>query len=97
MEKKYDFEPFNDWALVVPKAADKKVGILNIADDAIKKPQIGEVVAIGPGRGDVPIGFIVGDKIYFQQHGSVKINVNNQDLVLVNKEQMMGKYLEKNE
>jgi len=92
MDEKYDFEPLNEWVLVIPQANEEKIGILKRSDDAIKKPQSGEVVAIGPGRLDEPIGVSVGDHIYFQQHGTVEINVNNKDLLLVNKANMMGRY-----
>lgn len=92
MEDNYDFEPLNDWALVIPKAAEEKSGILKHSDESVKKPQAGQVVAVGPGRLDESMGVSKGDYIYFQQHGTVEINVNEQDLLLVNKANMMGRY-----
>lgn len=35
-------------------------------------------------------GVEVGDRLFHQQNGSVEININNRDLLLVNKSQFMG-------
>lgn len=57
---------------------EKKGGII-IPDTAQQKSQIGEVIAVGPGKTTdegkiIPIDIKVGDKVLFKKYGGTDVN-----------------------
>lgn len=81
--------PLSDNVLVKPLEAEEKTasGIL-LPDSAKEKPQIGEVMAVGPGnttpKGEkLPMNIKVGDKIVYKKWGADEVKVNGQDWLIV--------------
>jgi chaperonin GroES len=68
-----------------------------IPDDAKEKPQVGEVVAVGPG--DWVEGSLVrqymsvqpGDTIYFGKYAGTEIRVDDEDLLILVENDILGK------
>lgn len=81
--------PLSDNVLVKPLDAEEKTasGIV-LPDSAKEKPQIGQVMAVGPGnvtpKGEkLPMNVKVGDKIVYKKWGADEIKVNGEDWLIV--------------
>lgn len=82
-------KPLIDNVLIRPLEAEEKTasGIL-LPDTAKEKPQMGLVIAVGPGnvtpKGDkMPMNVKVGDKVMYKKWGADEIKVNGEDLLIV--------------
>ena len=61
---------------------------LVIPDSAKEKPQIGEVLAVGPGRIDdngnrVPLDVAVGDKVIYSRYGGTEVKYGGEELLVL--------------
>ena len=50
----------------------------------IEKPQIAEVLAVGPGTQDDPMELKVGDKVIFSPYGGTEIKYGSEEVVVMN-------------
>lgn len=89
MSSKMNVKPLIDNVLIRPLEAEEKTasGIL-LPDTAKEKPQMGLVIAVGPGnvtpKGDkMPMNVKVGDKVMYKKWGADEIKVNGEDLLIV--------------
>ena len=67
------------------KEAEEKTasGIL-LPGSAQEKPQIAEVLAVGPGTQDDPMELKVGDKVIFSPYGGTEIKYGGEEVVVMN-------------
>jgi chaperonin GroES len=65
---------------------EKTAGGLFIPDSAKEKPQSGKVEAIG----DDVKSLKVGDKILFDKYSGSKINIDNNDYLIIKEEDILG-------
>ena len=87
---KINIKPLFDNVLVKPLEAEAKTasGIL-LPDSAKEKPQIGEIMAVGPGvmdDGEIIKGSMqvkVGQKVMYKKWGGDEIKVNGEDWMIV--------------
>jgi chaperonin GroES len=90
------FRPLHDRVLVRRlEEENKTIGGIVIPDTAKEKPSRGEVLAIGPGKridnGDVrALDVKVGNKILFGKYSGTEVKVNDQDLLVMREEDIMG-------
>ena len=61
---------------------------LYIPDNAMEKPQQGEVLAVGPGRRDdkgerIPMDVKVGDKVLYSKYGGTEVHYEGEDYLIV--------------
>ena len=94
-----NLQPLDDRILVERIAAEEKTsgGIL-LPDTAKNKPQVGKVVAVGPGKvkkdgGRAPLQVKVGDKVYFTSWAGDEINRQFQtenDLLIMREEDVLA-------
>jgi chaperonin GroES len=83
---------------IVVKAVDAETttpGGIVLPDSAKEKPQIAEVVAVGPGRtlenGKIAeIEISVGDKVYFSKYGGTEVTVDGQDYTILRQDDVLG-------
>jgi co-chaperonin GroES (HSP10) len=88
-KEKGHFEPLNKWLLVKAESTTQTFGTSFVsADDQVKKPQYGTVIAIGDGVTNVD----VTDRLYFQTNGTIEIEVEEEKLLLVNKSNLLGRW-----
>ena len=85
-----NLKPLDDRIVVRPNEAEEMtVSGLVIPDTAKEKPQLGEVLAVGPGRrsdqtGDlIPIDVKVGDTVVYSKYGGTEITVDGEDLLIL--------------
>lgn len=93
---KTKIQPLFDNILVRPLEAEEKTasGIL-LPDSAKEKPQMGEIVAVGPGKvmpkGEVEkIVVKVGQKVMYKKWGGNEIKVNGEELILVEQKDILA-------
>lgn len=83
-QQQINIKPLQDRVVVQPAQAQErtKSGIY-IPDTAQKKPQQGEVVAVGPGKKEVPMTLKVGDKILYGQYGGTEIALDGEKYLIM--------------
>lgn len=77
-------KPINDYVLIKRVEAEEKTssGLL-LASAAQEKPQIAEVLAVGPGTDEVEIVVKPGDKVIFAQYGGMDVKYEGEEYKLV--------------
>jgi chaperonin GroES len=81
--------PLGDRVLVkVSQSEEKTAGGILLPDTAKEKPQIGEVVAVGPGKRDEdgkrqPVEVNVGDKVLYSKYAGTELKIGSEDYVLL--------------
>lgn len=96
MATKTNLKPLFDNVLIKPIEAETTTasGII-IPDTAKEKPQMGEVMAIGPGHrtpdGKVlPVTLKVGQKVMYKKWGGTEVKVNGEEWMLVEEKDILA-------
>jgi chaperonin GroES len=82
-------QPLGDRIIVKPKEDDNATtpSGLVIPDTAKEKPQLGDVLAVGPGEfqdGErVPLDVNEGDIVVYSKYGGTEIKFEGQDLLIL--------------
>jgi chaperonin GroES len=90
------FKPLKDRVLIIySDESEKSIGGIYIPDTAKEKPQKGEVVATGPGKvtddGKLQkIDVKVGDIVLFDKYSGSKINIEDQEYLIIKEEDILG-------
>lgn len=84
-------KPTDDHIVVKAQEAEEKTksGIYIPATASKERPQMGEVVAVGPGKMTddgkrIPMDVNVGDKILFSKYGPSEVKIEGQELLILN-------------
>ena len=90
------FRPLHDRVVVkrLEEELKTKGGII-IPDTAAEKPQMGEVIAVGPGgRGEdgniQPLDVKKGDKVLFGKWSGTEVKIDGDDLLIMKESDIMG-------
>jgi chaperonin GroES len=90
------FQPLHDRILIkrIEEKETAKGGII-IPDSAKEKQQEGEVIAVGHGRKTedgkiIPLDVKTGDRILFGKYSGTEIKIDNEDLLIVKEEEVLG-------
>lgn len=98
---KQTITPLFDNVLVKPLEAEEKLpsGII-LPDSAKEKPQIGRVMAVGPGKScccdeddkDCDCGMVVkvGDKVMYKKWGGNEVKVGGQEWTIVEQKDILA-------
>lgn len=94
MSKK-KIQPLFDNVLIKPLEAETKLPSgLVLPDSAKEKPQIGEVMAVGPGANDhgtkVPMMVSVGQKVMYKKWGGNEIKVEGAEWMIVEQKDILA-------
>jgi chaperonin GroES len=96
MAKKSGIQPLFDNVLVKPLEMEQTTpaGIL-LPDTAKEKPQVGEVMAVGPGwhnnDGKVfPLAVKVGQKVLYKKWGGNEVKVGTEEWMIIKQEDIMA-------
>ena len=86
---KINIKPLGDNVLIKPLEAEVKTasGIV-LPDNAREKPQMGQVMATGPGSINdqgklIPVGVKVGQKVMYKKWGGDEVKVGNEEWMIV--------------
>ena len=68
---------------------------LVIPDTAKEKPQEGEVIAVGPGRGDdsgnlIPVDVKVGDVVIYSRYGGTEVKYEGQEFQILSSRDVLA-------
>jgi chaperonin GroES len=84
-----NLKPLGDRVVVKPKDEDeaRTPSGLVIPDTAKEKPQLGEVLAVGPGEykdGErIPLDVSVGDVVFYSKYGGTELKLEGEDFLIL--------------
>jgi chaperonin GroES len=88
-------KPLGDRIVVKPK--DEEVthpSGLVIPDTAKEKPQLGEVLAVGPGEwreGErIPVDVSVGDLVFYSKYGGTELKYEGEDYLILSSRDVLA-------
>jgi chaperonin GroES len=89
------FRPLYDRVLIRRIEEEVTTGGIVIPDQAKEKPSRGKIVAVGKGKildngGVRPLEIRIGDIVLFGKYAGTEVKVNNEDLVVMREEDIMG-------
>jgi chaperonin GroES len=96
MATKTKITPLFDNVLIKPMEAETKTASGILLPDSVKeKPQIGEVMATGPGhmgpKGEVrPMSVKVGQKVMYKKWGGNEVKVDTEEWMLVEEKDILA-------
>ena len=91
-----NLKPLGDKVVIkVTEAEDKTASGIFLPDSAKKKPQEGEVVAVGNGRvldngQRNELSVKVGDKVLFSKYGGNEVTVDGTDYTILDEDQIFA-------
>src|SRR3989304_6476990 len=90
-----NLKPIFDNVLIKPLEADvKTVSGIILPDTAQEKPQIGQVMAVGPGREKdgkkSPMYVKKGQKVMYKKWGGNEVKVGSEEWTLVSQEEILA-------
>ncbi len=89
-------QPLGDRIVVKPKDEDEQrtPSGLVIPDTAKEKPQVGDVLAVGPGDfqdGErVPMDVKVGDQVVYSKYGGTEVKYEGEDYLILSSRDVLA-------
>lgn len=89
-------KPLGDRVFVkVSPSEEKTAGGILLPDTAKEKPQVGEVVAVGPGKRNddgsrSPLEIKVGDQVLYSKYAGTDIKLGGEDYVLLSEKDILA-------
>ncbi len=91
-------KPLGDRVVVKPTDEDeaRTASGLVIPDTAKEKPQVGEVLAVGPGNwnedGDerIPLDVAVGDRVVYSKYGGTEVKYEGEELLIMSSRDILA-------
>ncbi len=91
-----NLKPLGDRIVVKPQDEEESrtASGLVIPDTAKEKPQLGEVLAVGPGEfkdGDrVPVDVNVGDVVFYSKYGGTEVKHDGEDYLILSSRDVLA-------
>lgn len=92
-----ELQPLGDRVVVSPTedAEARTPSGLVIPDTAKEKPQIGEVIAVGPGARDddgkrIPLDISVGDKILYSKFAGTEVKLDSNEYLVLSERDVLA-------
>ena len=91
-----NLKPLGDRIVVKPQDEEESrtASGLVIPDTATEKPQLGEVLAVGPGEfkdGErVPVDVNVGDVVFYSKYGGTEVKHDGKDLLILSSRDVLA-------
>ena len=84
-------KPLADRVVIEPKEAETKTASgLYIPDTAKEKPQMGTIVAAGPGKKDEPMEVKVGDVVLYGKYAGTEVTVEDKKYLIVKQSDILA-------
>ncbi len=95
MAKILKFKPLFDNVLIKPLEAESKTSSgIYLPDSAKEKPQMGQVMAVGPGAYDdgklLPMAVKVGQKVMYKKWGGNEVKVGHEEWMMVEQKDILA-------
>ena len=72
------------------EAEEKTQGGIILASAAKEKPQMAEVVAVGPGTKDEPMEVKAGDKVVFSKYAGTEIKYDGEEYTIMSQADILA-------
>ncbi len=72
------------------EAEEKTQGGIILASSAKEKPQMAEVVAVGPGTKDEPMELKEGDKVVFSKYAGTEIKYSGEEYTIMSQSDILA-------
>jgi chaperonin GroES len=83
--------PLHDKVIIKPApSAEKTAGGIIIPDTAKEKPQLGIVLAAGPGKKDEPVTVKKGDKVLYSKYAGTEFEYEGQQLMIMRESDILA-------
>ena len=88
--------PLGDRIVVKPRDEEESLTSsgLVIPDTAKEKPQLGDVLAVGPGEfkeGErVPVDVNIGDVVFYSKYGGTEVKYNGEDYLILSSRDVLA-------
>ena len=95
-DKTQSIKPLFDYILVKPVKQDEITASGIVLPETVKeKPQMGEVMAVGPGRIDengktIPVIVSIGQRVIYKKWGGNEVKVESQEWLLIKQDDIMA-------
>ena len=96
--KKVNINPLSDRVVVMPEEVDETTasGII-LPDTAKEKPQMGKIVAAGPGKisdngNTVEMTLKAGDKVLYGKYSGTEITLNDNEVLIMRESDILAKF-----
>jgi chaperonin GroES len=89
-------KPLGDRVFVkVSEAEEKTAGGIILPDNAKEKPQVGEIMQVGPGKRNddgtfAPLEVKVGDRVLYSKYAGTDIKLGGDDYVLLTERDILA-------
>jgi chaperonin GroES len=91
-----NLKPLGDRIVVKPQDEEESrtASGLVIPDTAKEKPQLGEVLAVGPGEikdGErIPMDVAVGDVVFYSKYGGTEVKVEGEEFLILSSRDVLA-------
>ena len=87
----YGIKPLGSKVVIKEMMAEEKTssGIVLVAS-AQEKPQMAEVLAVGPGTDDVKMELKVGDKFIFSKYVGTEVKFNGEEVMIMDQRDILA-------
>ena len=87
----YGIKPLGSKVVIKEMMAEEKTssGIVLVAS-AQEKPQMAEVLAVGPGTDDVKMELKVGDKVIFSKYAGTEVKFNCEEVMIMDQRDILA-------
>ncbi|MBR4151130.1 MAG: co-chaperone GroES [Firmicutes bacterium] len=84
-------KPLGDRVLIKRLEAEEKTksGIV-LPGSAQEKPQMAEVLAVGPGTAEVTMEVKAGDKVIFSKYAGTDIKMDGEDVIIMSQKDILA-------
>ena len=87
----YGIKPLGTRVVIKEMVAEEKTasGIV-LPGSAQEKPQMAEVLAVGPGSEDVKMEVNVGDKVIFSKYAGTEVKYNGEEVIILDQRDILA-------
>lgn len=87
--------PLGDRVVIKVIKQEKTAGGIVLPETAQEKPQLGEIIAVGPGRLDedgkrMPMDVKKGDRVLFAKYAGTEVKLDGEEFLLLAEKDILG-------
>ena len=87
----YGIKPLGSKVVIKEMMSEEKTssGIV-LVSSAQEKPQMAEVLAVGPGTDDVKMELEVGDKVIYSKYAGTEVKFNGEEVMIMDQRDILA-------
>lgn len=86
-----NIKPLQDRVVIkMLKAEETTKGGIILSAASKEKPQIAEVIAVGPGKDDVKMEVKIGDKVLTSKYSGTEVKIDEEEYTILKMEDILG-------